>query len=371
MSTFTPINESKSLISLKKVSESTVSSTRKNGKKTQSTSIITQNSPHQRNNRIPLLTFSTLSNQRNTTLSTTFYQSTFTIPRLDLKIKQANENKKMKTMMKNEKNIKEIQARHEKLMQYKLKRKASKEEQKENQHRLDQMRKLKLKIFNILSRDTHSVCDDFQRKVNAFNIKLFEFLGGNFMKNQALKYNATFRFDKNEHGYYDVISALQKSIRGSDVNASLHYLARLIEADNLDIILRRLAVIVYEDIGLANPMMGPKVMAAISSAQMLGLPEARIPLAEIVIELALSPKSNSAEMAIDLALNEIRSKDVGSVPKHLHNGNPDYLYPHNYKNDYVKQQYLPDNIKNSTYYYPKPNKNEIILKDVMDKLSKM
>ena len=178
-------------------------------------------------------------------------------------------------------------------------------------------------------------------------------------------------FDKNEDGYYDVISAFQKSIRGSDVNASLHYLARLIEADNLDIILRRLAVIVYEDIGLANPMMGPKVMAAISSAQMLGLPEARIPLAEIVIELALSPKSNSAEMAIDLALNEIRSKDVGSVPKHLHNGNPDYLYPHNYKNDYVKQQYLPDNIKNSTYYYPKPNKNEIILKDVMDKLSKM
>ena len=85
-------------------------------------------------------------------------------------------------------------------MQYKLKLKASKEEQKENQHRLDQMRKLKLKIFNILSRDTHSVCDDFQRKVNAFNIKLFEFLGGNFMKNQALKYNATFRFDKNEHG---------------------------------------------------------------------------------------------------------------------------------------------------------------------------
>lgn len=178
-------------------------------------------------------------------------------------------------------------------------------------------------------------------------------------------------FDKNEDGYYDVISAFQKSIRGSDVNASLHYLARLIEADNLDIILRRLAVIVYEDIGLANPMMGPKVMAAISSAQMLGLPEARIPLAEIVIELALSPKSNSAEIAIDLALNEIRSKDVGSVPKHLHNGNPDYLYPHNYKNDYVKQQYLPDNIKNSTYYYPKPNKNEIILKDVMDKLSKM
>jgi len=178
-------------------------------------------------------------------------------------------------------------------------------------------------------------------------------------------------FDKNEDGYYDVISAFQKSIRGSDVNASLHYLARLIEADNLEIILRRLAVIVYEDIGLANPSMGPKVMAAIESAKMLGLPEARIPLAEVVIELALSPKSNSAEMAIDLALNEIRGKDVGPVPSHLKNGNPNYLYPHNYKNDYIKQQYLPDKIKDSIYYHPKTNKNEIILKDIMDKLKNM
>lgn len=178
-------------------------------------------------------------------------------------------------------------------------------------------------------------------------------------------------FDKNEDGYYDVISAFQKSIRGSDVNASLHYLARLVEADDLDIILRRLAVIVYEDIGLANPMMGPKVMAAIESAKMLGLPEARIPLAEVVIELALSPKSNSAEMAIDLALNELRSKNVGNVPKHLHNGNPTYLYPHSYKNDYVRQQYLPDNIRDSVYYHPKNNKNEAILKDIMEKLSKL
>lgn len=178
-------------------------------------------------------------------------------------------------------------------------------------------------------------------------------------------------FDKNEDGYYDVISAFQKSIRGSDVNASLHYLARLVEADDLDIILRRLAVIVYEDIGLANPMMGPKVMAAIESAKMLGLPEARIPLAEVVIELALSPKSNSAEMAIDLALNELRSKNVGNVPKHLHNGNPAYLYPHSYKNDYVRQQYLPDNIRDSSYYHPKNNKNEAVLKDIMEKLSKL
>ena len=215
--------------------------------------------------------------------------------------------------------------------------------------------------------------NDLRSSYNLLEVSYYSTSDGNVTIDVLKNINgkAKIYFDKNEDGYYDVISAFQKSIRGSDVNASLHYLARLIEADNLDIILRRLAVIVYEDIGLANPMMGPKVMAAISSAQMLGLPEARIPLAEIVIELALSPKSNSAEMAIDLALNEIRSKDVGSVPKHLHNGNPDYLYPHTYKNDYVKQQYLPDNIKNSTYYYPKPNKNEIILKDVMDKLSKM
>ena len=215
--------------------------------------------------------------------------------------------------------------------------------------------------------------NDLRSSYNLLEVSYYSTSDGNVTIDvlKIINGKAKIYFDKNEDGYYDVISAFQKSIRGSDVNASLHYLARLIEADNLDIILRRLAVIVYEDIGLANPMMGPKVMAAISSAQMLGLPEARIPLAEIVIELALSPKSNSAEMAIDLALNEIRSKDVGNVPKHLHNGNPDYLYPHNYKNDYVKQQYLPDNIKNSTYYYPKPNKNEVILKDVMDKLSKM
>ena len=215
--------------------------------------------------------------------------------------------------------------------------------------------------------------NDLRSSYNLLEVSYYSTSDGNVTIDVLKNINgkAKIYFDKNEDGYYDVISAFQKSIRGSDVNASLHYLARLIEADNLDIILRRLAVIVYEDIGLANPMMGPKVMAAISSAQMLGFPEARIPLAEIVIELALSPKSNSAEMAIDLALNEIRSKDVGNVPKHLHNGNPDYLYPHNYKNDYVKQQYLPDNIKNSTYYYPKSNKNEAILKDVMDKLAKM
>ena len=177
--------------------------------------------------------------------------------------------------------------------------------------------------------------------------------------------------DKNGDGYYDLLSAFQKSIRGSDVNAAVYYLARLLNGDDLEAVCRRLAVIVYEDIGLANSSMGPKVMAAIESALMIGLPEARIPLAAVVIELALSPKSNSAEMAIDKAFADIQTGNTGNIPKHLINGNPDYKYPHNYKNSYVKQQYLPDKIKDSVYYYPKNNKNENVLKSVMDNLSKI
>ena len=176
--------------------------------------------------------------------------------------------------------------------------------------------------------------------------------------------------DKDQDGYYDLLSAFQKSIRGSDVHASLYYLGRLIIGGELDSICRRMAVIVYEDIGLANPAMGPRVMAAIDSALMLGLPEAIIPLAEVVIEMALSPKSNSAEASIDRALNIIETMDTGNVPSHLKNPSPDYKYPHNYKNSYVKQQYLPDKIMNVKIYQPRDNKNELIYKDIMNKLEK-
>ena len=177
--------------------------------------------------------------------------------------------------------------------------------------------------------------------------------------------------DKDQDGYYDLLSAFQKSIRGSDVHAALYYLARLIEGGELDSICRRMAVIVYEDIGLANPSMGPKVMAAIDSALMLGLPEARIPLSAVVIEMALSPKSNSAEMAINKALEIVSNTNSGNVPNHIKNGNPDYKHPHDYKNAYIKQQYLPDNVKNVKIYHPKDNKNERMLKDIMEKLEKM
>ncbi len=179
-----------------------------------------------------------------------------------------------------------------------------------------------------------------------------------------------FFHDKNEDGHYDVLSALQKSIRGSDVDATLHYIARLIEVEDLDSIYRRLSVIAYEDIGLANPGIGPRLDAAINASERVGLPEARIILSEIAIEMALSPKSNSAVVAIDNALNDIHKGSVGNIPKHIINGNPDYKYPHNYKNDWVSQQYLPDNLKNAKYYYKKDNLVENNLNKVHDEMRK-
>lgn len=181
-----------------------------------------------------------------------------------------------------------------------------------------------------------------------------------------------FFHDKNEDGHYDVLSAFQKSIRGSDVNASLHYLARLIEAEDLDSIYRRMTVIAYEDIGLANPSMGPKVDACINACERLGLPEARIPLATVVVELALSPKSNSAHIALDNALSDIRNGNTGNVPNHIKTTSKDYKYPHDYPNAFVKQQYLPDKIKNRKYYIPKTtSKYETTLKNIYEKLEKL
>lgn len=178
-----------------------------------------------------------------------------------------------------------------------------------------------------------------------------------------------FFHDKNEDGHYDVLSAFQKSIRGSDVDAAIHYLARLIVSGDLDSLFRRLTVIAYEDIGLANPSMGPKVDACIRACERLGIDEGRIGLANVVIELALSPKSNSAYLAIDKALNEINSMDVGRVPKHIKTNSKDYKYPHNFPNAFVKQQYLPDKIKDHIYYIPKTtSKYEISLKRINDKI---
>ncbi len=181
-----------------------------------------------------------------------------------------------------------------------------------------------------------------------------------------------FFHDKDQDGHYDVLSAFQKSIRGSDVNASLHYLARLLEAGDLDSIYRRLSVIVYEDIGLANPALGPRLNAAIDASELVGFPECVIPLGEIVIEMALSPKSNSAVTAINAALDDVRTGKCGKVPSHINSTAFGYLYPHDFPGDFVKQEYMPDNLKNKNYYIPKETSQyERQLKQIKEHLDKL
>ena len=161
--------------------------------------------------------------------------------------------------------------------------------------------------------------------------------------------------DANGDGHYDLLSAFQKSIRGSDVDASIYYLARLIEAGDYESIYRRMSVIAYEDIGLANPIIGVKVDACIHACERLGFPEARIPLSVMIIDMALSPKSNNGYSTLDKAINFIETKDTGNVPNHIKTSSPEYKYPHNYPNHFVKQQYLPDKIKNVKFFEPKIN----------------
>lgn len=189
-------------------------------------------------------------------------------------------------------------------------------------------------------------------------------------------------FDSSGDGHYDLVSAFQKSIRGSDTDAALHYLAKLIESGDLISICRRLSVIAYEDIGLANPSAAEHAILAIQAAQTLGFPEARIPLANAVIELALSPKSNSAITAIDRAIYDVKNKNIGSIPVNLKDAHysgakklghgVNYIYPHDFENDWVAQQYLPDNLLNASYFTPKGNsKVEERYKLIYQKLKKM
>lgn len=188
--------------------------------------------------------------------------------------------------------------------------------------------------------------------------------------------------DKDGDAHYDVISALQKSIRGSDVNAALHYMARLVEAGDLPIIARRLMVIAYEDIGLANPAAAARTVTAVQAAEKLGFPEARIPLANAVVDLCLSPKSNSTYVAIDAALSDIRAGKSGDVPDHLRDSHYkgakelgrglDYKYPHSYPGAWVDQQYLPNKLKNAVYYEPNfTGKYEASLAGQYDKINEM
>lgn len=176
------------------------------------------------------------------------------------------------------------------------------------------------------------------------------------------------RYDKNGDSHYDILSAFQKSVRGSDPDAAIHYLARLISAGDLESICRRILVMAAEDVGLAYPQAITIVKSCVDSAFQLGLPEARIPLAEAVILLATAPKSNSAICAVDAALNDIKNMDTGDIPqvlKDAHYGGSQelghgvcYKYPHSYPNHYIKQQYLPDNIHDRKYYEFGDNKTE-------------
>ena len=177
--------------------------------------------------------------------------------------------------------------------------------------------------------------------------------------------------DKDGDGHYDVLSGLQKSIRGSDVDAALHYAARLVAEEDLDSLFRRLSVIAYEDIGLANPAIGPRLDAAINAAERVGLPEARIPIGTIVAEMALSPKSNTAHVAFDQALDDIEKGNVGTIPNHIKTDSPEYKYPHDYKGAYVVQQYLPDKIKNKKCYTPKDIGYEKQIKEIYERLEKI
>ena len=185
---------------------------------------------------------------------------------------------------------------------------------------------------------------------------------------RQLTQRSNMRYDREGDEHYDILSALQKSIRGSDENAALHYAARLIEAGDIISLCRRLLVIASEDVGLAYPMAAVITKSCVDSALQLGLPEARIPLAEAVIMLATSPKSNSAESAIDAALADVKSSGALDFPRHLQNKHFDgaeaevkgqhYLYPHDYPNHWVAQQYLPDALKDHVYYQYGENKAE-------------
>ena len=185
---------------------------------------------------------------------------------------------------------------------------------------------------------------------------------------QALTQKSAMRYDRAGDDHYDILSAFQKSMRGSDPNAALHYLARLLEAGDLPSACRRLLVCACEDVGLAYPMIIPIVKAAVDSAMMVGLPEARIPLADAVVLVCNAPKSNSAYLAYDAALADIKSGKSGPIPRNLQNkhfdgeDNPNkgqfYLYPHDYENHWTPQQYLPDVLKNAQYYQYGANKTE-------------
>ncbi len=196
---------------------------------------------------------------------------------------------------------------------------------------------------------------------------------------RAVTQKSALRADRDGDNYYDLLSALQKSIRGSDPDAAVHYLARLLEAGQMQSACRRLMVTAAEDVGLAYPMIIPIVNACVDMALKLGMPEARIPLGDAAVLMATSPKSNSGHIALDAALEDVRKGKSGDFPRHLQNVHADsytmereqgYLYPHDYPNHWVRQQYLPDELVGTHYYEYGANKLEQAAKQYWEGIKK-
>ena len=196
---------------------------------------------------------------------------------------------------------------------------------------------------------------------------------------KAVTQKSALRADRDGDNHYDLLSALQKSIRGSDPDAAVHYLARLLEAGQMQSACRRLMVIAAEDVGLAYPQIIPIVNAAVDMALKLGMPEARIPLGDVAVLMATSPKSNSGHIALDMALADVKKGKTGDYPRHLQNMHADsytmereqgYRYPHDYPGHWVQQQYLPDALVGTTYYEYGPNKLEQSAKQYWDAIKK-
>jgi len=239
----------------------------------------------------------------------------------------------------------------------------------------------------VLTHLAHTAAGDVRKAINSLELCFLASIpdkDGNFDITMDIAQQATqkkaMRYDRDGDSHYDILSAFHKSIRGSDPDAAVYYLAKLISAGDIQGICRRLLAISSEDVGLAYPQAVVTVKACVDSALQLGFPEAKLPLCEAAILLATAPKSNSVVMAIDSALADIESSDTGDIPAHLKDAHYsgaaklghglEYKYPHLFEHHYVKQQYLPDKIKNRSYYQFGDNKNEQAAKEYWDKIKK-
>ena len=223
---------------------------------------------------------------------------------------------------------------------------------------------------------------DVRKAINALELLFVTAVDGQEISLEdakAVTQKSSMRYDKDGDEHYDILSSMMKSLRGSDPDAALHYLARALETGDLIGICRRLLCSASEDIGLAYPQAVQIVKACVDNALQLGIPEARLPLAEACIFLATCPKSNSVVMAIDMAVSDVKAGKIGSIPRELQNVHADgagfereqgYKYPHSYPNHWVDQQYLPDNLKNTRYYHYGDNKNEQAAKAYWDAIKK-